>query len=230
MWAMALATLAHARSITLDIVRELDPLVVIVFGAVAREGSGNDVDLLIVVDDATPNLRAEDEPRLRRIVAAHSKTIAVDPFLMGAGIFRAHFRAGSPFLNTIVREGRPFYMKGAESQWADDAKEELAVAKYLVSGQHLKAACYHAQQAVEKCLKGRLLAKGWELEKVHSVARLASLCADHGIAAQLTQDEIAFVDSIYRGRYPGEAGLLPLGDPTQEDAARAVRIAEGVIA
>lgn len=223
MWVMALATLAHARQITSDIVRDLDPLVVIVFGAVAREGHGNDVDLLIVVDDATPNLNARHELRLRQIVAAHSKAIAVDPFLMGAGTFRSHFRAGSPFLNTIVREGRPFYMRGAESQWADDARDELDVAKYLANGHHLKAACYHAQQAVEKCLKGRLLAKGWELEKVHSVARLLSLCADHGIAVRLTQDEISFIDSI-------GAGLLPLGDPTQEDTARAIRIAEGVLA
>lgn len=116
-------------------------------------------------------------------------------------------------------------MKNAESEWMKDAKEELLAAEHLRKGGFWKLACFHAQQAVEKCLKARLLGKGWELEKVHSVARLTALCADFKIAQPLSEGEIVFVDSIYRGRYPGEAGLLPLGEPNQAEADRAIAIA-----
>ena len=64
----------------------------------------------------------------------------------------------------------------------------------------LEAACFHAQQAVEKSLKARLLGKGWELEKVHSIARLLALSNDYKIPSNLGDEEIQFMDSIYRGR------------------------------
>ncbi len=35
-----------------------------------------------------------------------------------------------------------------------------------------------------------------------------------------------FIDSIYSGRYPADAGLLPLGEPTESDAEKAVKIAK----
>jgi hypothetical protein len=38
-------------------------------------------------------------------------------------------------------------------------------------------------------------------------------------------EEIQYIDSIYRGRYPGEAGLLPLGEPDSKDADKAIAIA-----
>ena len=41
----------------------------------------------------------------------------------------------------------------------------------------------------------------------------------------LSPDDIDLVDAIYRGRYPAESGLLPLGDPTEADAERAVAVA-----
>jgi hypothetical protein len=38
-----------------------------------------------------------------------------------------------------------------------------------------------------------------------------------------------FLNSIYRGRYPTEEGLLPRGEPTQADARRAVAAADAVV-
>ncbi len=35
---------------------------------------------------------------------------------------------------------------------------------------------------------------------------------------------MTFIDSIYKGRYPGEEGLLPYGNPTKQDAKRAISI------
>ena len=48
---------------------------------------------------------------------------------------------------------------------------------------------------------------------------------DHGVPLKLPPADIDFVDEIYRGRYPAESGLLPLGTPTRADAARAVTLA-----
>ena len=38
--------------------------------------------------------------------------------------------------------------------------------------------------------------------------------------------DIDFIDEIYRGRYPAESGLLPLGTPTKADADRSVAVAK----
>jgi len=116
-------------------------------------------------------------------------------------------------------------MKNAETEWMKDAADELNTAQYLLGGGYFKAACYHAQQAVEMHLKARLLAKGWELEKIHSLARLCALAADYGITVSLSDADVSFIDSIYRVRYPGELGLIPLGEPSFEDSKRALEIA-----
>jgi HEPN domain-containing protein len=221
---MARATIADARKITSTIVTILDPQAVLVFGAVARSGEGNDLDLLIIVDDDTVGGNALDVA-----LRPFQNRIAIDPFVIPANIFREYFRQGSPFLRTVILEGRPLYMKNAESEWMKDAREELKTAEYLRTGGYWKAACFHSQQALEKTFKARLLGRGWELEKVHSVARLHALGVDYTIPLALAAEDIQFMDSIYRGRYPGEAGLLPLGEPTREDADRAIAIARKVV-
>lgn len=221
--AMALATLDDARQITSTIVDTLDPQLILAFGSVGRHGSGNDLDLLIVV---------AGERRERELAAAlkpFAARIAIDPLVVDAATFRERFRRGSPFLSALVREGRRLYMKDAESEWLRDAREELRSADYLAQGGFWKAACYHAQQAVEKAFKARLLGKGWELEKVHSVRRLAAIAAEYRVPVPLDDTAIEYIDSIYRGRYPGEAGLLPLGDPGSEDARRAIEIARNLL-
>ena len=100
------------------------------------------------------------------------------------------------------------------------------MAKYLLSGNFYGGACYHARQAVDEFLKMRLLEKGWTLEKTHTIRRLAALSEEYGIPVGLEQDEILFLDSLYRGRYPAEAGLLPHGEPGKTDAEYAIRAAE----
>ncbi len=45
-------------------------------------------------------------------------------------------------------------------------------------------------------------------------------------ATSTSLDEAVFLNSVYRGRYPSEEGLLPLGEPTEADARRALVAAE----
>ncbi|MBF8277130.1 MAG: uncharacterized protein HW390_2203 [Candidatus Brocadiaceae bacterium] len=80
----------------------------------------------------------------------------------------------------------------------------------------------------EKIVKWALLKRGWELENAHSIRRLIAIAKDHGINLTLRDEEVDFIDSIYKGRYPGEDGLLPLGNPTKRDAKKALQIAQNI--
>ena len=194
-----MATLDDARQVTSTIVETLDPQLVLAFGGVGRTGRGNDLDLLIVVEGER---REED---LAKALKPYATRFAIDPLVVDAVTFRERFRRGSPFLSALVKEGRRLYMKNAESGWLQDARDELRSADYLAQGGFWKAACYHAQQAVEKTFKARLLGKGWELEKVHSVRRLAAIAAEYRVPVPLDDTAIEYIDSIYRGRYPGRS-------------------------
>jgi len=110
-----------------------------------------------------------------------------------------------------------------------DAKEELNMSKYLFEGGFYKGVCFHAQQAIEKSIKARLFKEGWVLEKTHSIERLIIIGRNHNIKLKLSDEEMVFIDSIYRGRYPAEEGILPLGEPTKADAEKAVEIASRIL-
>jgi HEPN domain-containing protein len=208
-----------------SVVESVDPEAVIVFGSVARTGRGNDLDLAVVLDcdrDQLPSLRKKVSGRLRPFYAR----FAVDPFVFDWNTMRECERKGSPFLDVIFSEGNVVYMKDACRKWNEQAREELRAARYLFSGDFFRGACYHAQQALERHMKAELLRKGWRLEKTHNIGRLVSVGHDFGVSFGLTDDDVDFMDHIYRGRYPADAGLLPLGEPTREDAERALEIVQ----
>ena len=121
-------------------------------------------------------------------------------------------------------------MRNAVKELLKQAEGELAMAKYLLQGGFYKGACYHAQQSVEKSATAKLIEKGWDLERIHSIERLIALGKEYRINYPLDDNDAIFIDAIYRGRYPAEAGLLPLGEPVMEDAAKAVLIAEKMLA
>jgi HEPN domain-containing protein len=226
---MSKVGLDQARMVTSSIVDALDPQSVIVFGSVGRTGEGNDLDILIVLDRIDGSAAVQPNLKLRSVLKKHLAQFAIDPFIISSSDFSRHFRKGSPFLKAIIRDGRHLYMKNAESEWLRDAQEELKTAEYLFQGGFWKTSCYHAKQSVEKCMKARLLGKGWELEKVHSIARVVALASQYGLNPALDDDDVEYIDSIYRGRYPGEAGLLPLGEPQQRDAERAIAISRRLL-
>jgi len=49
-----------------------------------------------------------------------------------------------------------------------------------------------------------------------------------GRPAIISDEDAFFLNSIYRARYPSEAGLLPFGEPLEKDAEQALRIAREV--
>ncbi|HEX8949388.1 MAG TPA: HEPN domain-containing protein [Dissulfurispiraceae bacterium] len=223
-----MVTIKEAKKISKVINKTFDPLSITVFGSIAKEGKGNDLDLLVVLDDKRKSI-GDADLLMHRCLKKYYRKFAIDPFIIPASVFRKYYSKGSPFLRSILKEGRLLYMKDAIKEWIKQAEDELSMSSYLARGGYHKGACFHAQQATEKALKAMLLNKGWELEKTHSIERLISLAKDYKIKVNLSDEDMVFIDSIYRGRYPAEAGLLPLGEPSKADARKAVGIAEQMI-
>lgn len=224
-----MVTFKDAKDVADVIVDKLQPFSVLLFGSVAREGKGSDLDLLVLVDD-TSRISGKLDLSIHKTLKQFYSKFAIDPFIIPLSTFCEYYTNGSPFLSLIVKEGRYLYMREAAKEWIKQAEYELNMAEYLLQGGFYKGTCYHSQQCVEKTLKARLLEKGWALEKTHSMERLVSIGGDYNLDFNVTDDEIVFVDSIYRGRYPIETGLLPSGEPSKEDGEKAVRIAMRLLA
>jgi HEPN domain-containing protein len=94
-----------------------------------------------------------------------------------------------------------------------------------VPGILLEDLCFDTQQAVEKALKGLLIAHEVTFPKTHAIAELITLLRQEGISLPPDADCAADL-TVYavRVRYPG-------GPPvTEEDYRAAMQIAEEVVA
>lgn len=223
-----IATYEDAKKVAASIRKAVNPCSVVLFGSVARDGAGNDLDLLILIDDSGRTI--EDAGSLvQHSLKPYYKKFSIDPFIMFLSKWHEYQRKGSPFLNLISKEGRVLFMKDIVEEGVKQAEDELEMADYLFQGGYFKGTCYHAQQSVEKAMKAGLFKKGWELERTHSAARLAAIGQDLRVRFPLSEEDILFIDSIYRGRYPAEAGLLPLGSPTREEAEKSVNLARKLL-
>ena len=211
------------------VVAAVDPLEIILFGSVATAAKGNDLDLLVVTDGRDDSSAPDAGADLRTALRPLKRRFDIDDYHLTHTEFARQFRHGSVFLRKIVSEGICIYMRDGIKAWRWQSEEELATAEYLLAGEFFRGACYHAQQCVEKSIKTMLLERGWELEKIHSIHRLTVVARDHGVPFKLQPADIDFVDEIYRGRYPAESGLLPLGTPSREEAERAVTLAKNSV-
>jgi len=192
--------LEDARFVARCLAEEAAPVAVIVFGSVARNGRGNDLDLLVVTE------RDGDDSSIRSVLKPLGNRYAIDCFPASVDVLTGAFRRGSPFLALVQKEGR-----------------------LLLQGEFYRGSCYHAQQAAEKAVKAALLKKGWELERIRNLRRLLNIAREHGIAVHCDEEDTDFMDSVHRSRYPLEEGLLPLKTPSHEDARRATAFAEQVL-
>ena len=225
---ITMVTYEDARKAAAAIRKAVNPCSVFLFGSVAREGTGNDLDLLVLIDESVKPV--EDYGSLiHQSLKPFYKKFSIDPFIVSLSKWHEYQKKGSPFLHLISKEGKVLFMKDIVEEWVKQAREEFDMAEYLLQGGYFKGACYHAQQSAEKAMKASLFKKGWELEKTHSAARLVAIGKDLRVKFPLSEDDILFVDSIYRGRYPAEAGLLPLGSPTGEDAIKSIKLAEKLL-
>jgi uncharacterized protein len=208
-------------------VKTLDPRSVILFGSRARgkADDASDVDLLIVRD-------TEERPIDRRIAAEKAvvdRGLTLDLFVYTPAEMRYLHGIGSPFIEEILAEGRVLYWRKATEQWLRDCEEEISSAEILLAHGKYRGACFHGRQCVEKCLKTLIIEKGAKPEKTHDIVGLLSHAERLGWKVGLAIDEAVFLNSVYKGLYPSEGGLLPHGEPSGEDAGCAVKTASHVM-
>ncbi|BCD60680.1 MULTISPECIES: HEPN domain-containing protein [unclassified Nitratiruptor] len=111
-------------------------------------------------------------------------------------------------------------------EWLNAAQDDILVIEEIISNPHLThMVAFHAQQAIEKCLKAYLEAKKMEVPKIH---KLETLFQRTDIPYD--QETIELLDALYiEARYPGDLGLLPTGKPSLEEAKRFYQYAKNTL-
>jgi len=113
------------------------------------------------------------------------------------------------------------------SKWIEFAEEDFKTALFLwESGSELyRSICYHSQQFVEKVLKGLLEAADENPPRIHDITALLNMCKKAGIKIPLSEDYAHFLSSVYiDARYPPDIGLLPEGEPGEEEGNLCIKI------
>jgi HEPN domain-containing protein len=113
------------------------------------------------------------------------------------------------------------------ANWFEFARTDLRVAELAQNDGLFNQACFHAHQAVEKMLKGFLLARGGRVPRTHSLLELGKLARGHGFPQELLQ-KIRMLDAYYLPtRYPD--ALPRLSDlPGAKEAEEALSAAHMV--
>ena len=124
--------------------------------------------------------------------------------------------------------GKVVYMRKATAAWIREARDEFDTASILLTHEKYRGVCLHSQQAVEKGLKALLLEKGQRPPRTHDILELLNAVRTNGWQIEVGIDDAVFFNSIYRGRYPTDEGLLPHGEPSKGDAERALKATAAV--
>jgi HEPN domain-containing protein len=86
-------------------------------------------------------------------------------------------------------------------RWLEFAERDLRSSEELIDGELYANACFHAQQAVEKALKGLLLCRDETIPKIHSLPELFVLAGEAALAPY--RDAIDVLNKYYiPTRYP----------------------------
>jgi HEPN domain-containing protein/predicted nucleotidyltransferase len=215
------------KPITEKLIREYDPDRIILFGSYGREESDaeSDIDLLIIKE--TPEEPLKRQMEVERILA--DRIVPLDILVYTPEEVRLLYRIGSPFMEEVMRKGKVLFMRKVTEYWVHDAGAELDAAVILLEHGKYRAACYHGQQCVEKALKAFMLEKGKQPGRIHDLVELLNRAEKLGLKSGLTMDDAVFLNSIYRGRYSTEEGLLPHGEPSPEDAEQSLRAAHALM-
>ena len=212
--------LKTVNAIVNRIVEFYKPEKVILYGSYNTENrkKDSDIDLLIVKD--TDMRLIERLIEVERLLS--DRTLPLDIMVYTPEEMRYLFSVGSPFIEEVLEKGRLLYMRKATGSWIKEAKDELDSAIILFEHGKYRGACFHSQQSVEKGLKALILEKGKKPERIHDIVELLNEVKKQGWSISLTMDDAIFLNSIYKGRYPTEEGLLPHGEPSREDTERAI--------
>ncbi len=215
------------EEITQRLVDRYEPERIIVFGSRATGNSGveSDIDLLVIKDTAQGPIDRRCE--VERLLG--DRGIALDLLVYTPREIWDLYLAGSPLIEAIVETGQVLYMRKITESWQKNAEDEYQTASLLFDHRRYRASCYHSQQCVEKALKAPLLEKGHRPPRTHDLVELRTRVRHLSYTIAPSTDDAAFLNSIYRGRYPSEEGLLPAGEPTESHARRALDGARAIV-
>lgn len=111
--------------------------------------------------------------------------------------------------------------------WLEKGNHDLEDAKRLLKNSgYTDTICFHAQQAVEKYLKGYLVYKRINPRNIHHLEELAKDCAKFDKEFLKLLDECLILTRYYiETRYPP---LIPI-EYTKEEAREAIKIAQEIV-
>jgi len=122
--------------------------------------------------------------------------------------------------------GRP-EARHVVQQWAERAEDDLRSAEYLLTmGQDCPhgAVCFHAQQCVEKYIKGLLAHLAVDFPKTHDIGELLRLLPEGNRPSLSVPWQERLTDYATAARYPGDWESIARGEAEEAVAlARSVR-------
>lgn len=117
------------------------------------------------------------------------------------------------------------------NNWMDFALDDLDGGEILFRENKFNMACFHAQQASEKALKGFLITNKISSPRTHNLVELINLCSKINSNFSNFLPKVATLSQFYAPtRYPDAViGMAPGGLPNKELARKALDYANDVV-
>lgn len=229
------------------IVREFDPLQIILFGSQARGDADqdSDIDLLVVFAELTDKRKTaidleralSDFPVAKDIIVSTPEELERSRTRIGS-VLRYAQQEGKILWKsrgTAARRGMPnkevtFAMQTADrltdtARWLRYAEEDLTTAETFLEHPHVppRQVCWHAHQAAEKALKAALIFLQIDFRRTHDLNVLRDLLPERW-HLKTAQPNLGSLNRwAVQARYPEEGQ-----EATETDASAAVEHARAV--
>lgn len=229
------------------IVREFDPLQIILFGSQARGDADrdSDIDLLVVFAEITDKRKTaidleralSDMPVAKDIIVSTPEELERSRTRIGS-VLRYAQQEGKILWKSrgaAARRGIPnkevkFAMQTTDrladtARWLRHAEEDLTTAETFLGHLHVppRQVCWHAHQAAEKALKAALIFGQIDFRRTHDLNILWNLVHESWQFKMVQSSIVDLTERIGDVRYPSE-----MPEPTQADASKAVEHARAV--
>ena len=121
-------------------------------------------------------------------------------------------------------------MKKQVKDWIVLADKDLYASEILIKDEHplTNIVAFHCQQTIEKYLKAFLIENDIPLIKIHDLIKLNGMIKEIK-DLRIDEKRLIPINEVYvEARYPGELGLMPDGEPTNEQALEFIDFAKEV--